>query len=96
MTAIGIPALAWFIQHLINKRDEYEAKTREAEREQDEMRYQQLKDGLQRLELCLGTIKKDLSNKVDEEDCKEKCDNKWNMINHHRHAENGDVVISRR
>jgi hypothetical protein len=94
LTAVAIPALAWYIKHLIDKREKYENKAKKIEQEQNLEREGRIRGDIARLDVCLQSIKNQLSTKVDEEDCEKKCDAKWNMINHHRHDEDGAVVIT--
>lgn len=41
----------------------------------------------------LGEMRKEVVQKVEIEDCNNKSDKKWKMINHHSHDEKGRVVI---
>jgi len=93
ITAIGLPALAWFLKRLLDKKESMEEKTNAIKQAQDMERHHQVMTDMHRMEECLQEIKRRLEKKVDTEDCKERCDDKWEIIYHHKHDDDGKVVV---
>ena len=82
LCVIAFPSLGWFIRReLTNIQDT--AKERSAE----------LKSEIKKVSECLTTVKVDLENKIDRADCELKGKDKWQVIYHHKHTEDGEVVV---
>lgn len=45
------------------------------------------------IKLCLTSIKIDMENKMERTDCEKKGNEKWNVIYHHKHTSEGEVVV---
>jgi hypothetical protein len=52
-----------------------------------------LKDDIDKLQRCMNSVKEGMREKVDKEDCKERCDEKWERLNHHSHDSSGRVIV---
>jgi len=53
-----------------------------------------LKEDIDKLQRCMTSVKSSLTDKVDKEDCKERCDEKWERLNHHSHDSSGRVIVT--
>lgn len=82
LCAIAFPALGFFIRKLITD-------TQEQAKDRYSLLYEEIKD----IKRCLRDVKDELNNKVDEDVCDKRGDEKWGRINKHRHAEDGSVII---
>jgi len=82
LCVIAFPSLGWFIRRLFDDMQK-----------QAVDRYALLHEELRETKACVAGIKRDLNNKVDEELCQKKSEEKWARINKHRHTDDGSVVI---
>lgn len=45
------------------------------------------------IKACLTAIKVDMESKIDRADCEKKGGEKWQVIYHHKHTQDGEVVV---
>lgn len=45
------------------------------------------------IKLCLTAIKVDMESKIERKECETKGNEKWNVIYHHKHTSEGEVVV---
>jgi hypothetical protein len=94
VTLVGIPSLAFYIKYLIKKRDEaIDAKTTEWQTGAKE-RHNELKTRLDNFETFMREASVELNKKVNTDDCKGLCDEKWFRIYHHKHDSEGNVAVT--
>lgn len=81
---IAFPSLGWFIRReLTTIQDSAKERSRD------------LKSEIEKLRDCMTNVKKDVEKKVDRDDCEAKGQEKWERIYHHRHADDGAVVVTK-
>lgn len=84
LCVIAFPSLGWFIRReLTNIQESAKERSRD------------LKIEIERIRECLSDVKHNVENKVDREDCENKSAEKWERIYHHRHTEDGAVVVTK-
>jgi hypothetical protein len=72
LTAIGLPALGWFLARLIKTRDELNEQNLALWQEGAKERNKAVTEKLERIEKCIASIKGDLKEKVDNGHCHER------------------------
>lgn len=92
IVVVAIPALGWYIKSLIRNKEESEQKLRIAEKNEREEwqkgaieRSKTLAESLARIESCMATVKAEVRDKVNIEDCEKWSKEKWDRMNHHEH-----------
>jgi len=81
-TPILIAALGYFIKKLIDD-TQLNAQQRNAATNTE----------LAAIKACLTAIKVDMESKMERSDCEKRGNEKWNVIYHHKHTSEGEVVV---
>ena len=81
-TPILIAALGYFIKKLIDD-------TQSNATQRNALTVAELAS----IKACLTAIKMDMENRVTRVDCEKRGSEKWDVIYHHKHTDNGEVVV---
>lgn len=89
---VGLPLccaiLGWWIKRLLQERDNAAEDALKAWQRGAIERHARLAKSIERIESCMGQIKKSLNEKVDQGECDKLCAEKWDRLNHHEHVIN--------
>ncbi len=81
-TPILIAALGYFIKKLIDD-------TQSNATQRNALTVAELAS----IKACLTAIKVDMESKIERKECETKGNEKWNVIYHHKHTSEGEVVV---
>ncbi len=92
LTAVGIPALAFYLKYILQKRDALKEKLYSMHLETVLEKYDLLRQDIARLNAKVEEIERSMHSKVDRSDCEKDSNDVWSLLKHHRHDSDGKVI----